>query len=240
MQGTAKAAADFRRYTLTTLARKAIFYQLIQRRIQLLNKSVWKLMCLTLLLFMTAPTAEARNRGKNRLRNDSAGQAGMVTTYKMRQKLVSIGKDFWIKTDDGKRAFKVNGKAIRVRNTLVFEDKHGQPLCQIQTRVAKIKDSMEIEGPQGHGRIAIVKKAIVDPLRDRFDARIRNGHDLDIQGNFLDHEYTIKNRHKVVAEISKKWFRIADSYGVKIQPGQDDVIILAITTAIDMMAHKQR
>ena len=39
----------------------------------------------------------------------------------MREKLFSIGDDYWIETDGGERAFKVNGKAPRVRDTLVFE-----------------------------------------------------------------------------------------------------------------------
>jgi uncharacterized protein YxjI len=42
--------------------------------------------------------------------------------------------------------------------------------------------------------------------------------------------------HKV-AEVSKKWFRVADTYGVEIEPGQNDVVILAATVAVDMMAH---
>ena len=69
----------------------------------------------------------------------------------MRQKLVSIGDDFWIETDRGQRAFKVDGKALRVRQTLIFEDPHGQELCKIQERIARIKDSMEIEGPAASG-----------------------------------------------------------------------------------------
>ena len=40
-----------------------------------------------------------------------------------------------------------------------------------------------------------------------------------------------------MAEISKKWFRIRDSYGVEIEPDQDDILILAVTVCIDQMAH---
>ena len=37
------------------------------------------------------------------------------TRYRMREKLLSIGDDFWIETEAGERAFKVDGKALRVR-----------------------------------------------------------------------------------------------------------------------------
>src|SRR3954452_23082845 len=87
------------------------------------------------------------------------------THYQMRQNLISIGDDFWIENDHGQRIFRVDGKAMRVRHTLAFEDANGHELCRIQEKMLRIKDSMEIEGPSG-GRMAIVKKALISPLRD--------------------------------------------------------------------------
>ena len=158
-----------------------------------------------------------------------------ATRYKMREKLVSVGDDFWIENEAGQRAFKVDGKALRVRNTLKFEDAHGNELCKIQEKMLRVKDSLEIEGPGGE-RLAMVKKAIISPVRDRWTVKIKNGPDLDVQGNILDHEYKIGEGRDKVAEVSKKWFRIRDSYGVSIDPGQDDIVILAVTVAIDQMA----
>jgi len=37
------------------------------------------------------------------------------TGYRIRQKLFAVGEDYWIETDGGERAFKVDGKALRVR-----------------------------------------------------------------------------------------------------------------------------
>lgn len=45
--------------------------------------------------------------------------------YQMRQKMAAIGDDFWNENDRGQQNFKVDGKALRVRQTLVFEDNHG-------------------------------------------------------------------------------------------------------------------
>ncbi|HEY7271009.1 MAG TPA: LURP-one-related family protein, partial [Dehalococcoidia bacterium] len=55
--------------------------------------------------------------------------------YQMRQNMVSIGDDFWIENDRGQRVFKVDGKALRVRQTLNFEDASGRELCHIQERM---------------------------------------------------------------------------------------------------------
>lgn len=159
--------------------------------------------------------------------------------YRMRQRLVSIGDDFWIETDRGERAFKVDGKALRLRQTLVLEDAGGHELARIQARVARVRDTMEVEGPDGR-RLAQVKKAMITPLRERWSVQVADGPDLDVQGNIVDHEYTISDGRTPVATVSKQWFRVADSYGVEVDPAQDPVVILAVTVAIDMMAHEGR
>jgi len=173
-----------------------------------------------------------RDRREDR-RDERRGGDGM-NRYQMREKLVSIGDDFWIENAQGQKTFKVDGKAVRVRNTLNIEDRNGNVLCKIQERMLRVKDSMEVEGPGGE-QVAMVKKALISPVRDRYTVKIKNGPDLEVKGNILDHEYTIGEGRDKVAEISKKWFRIRDSYGVEIEPGQDDAIILAVTVCIDQM-----
>ena len=163
----------------------------------------------------------------------------MTNRYKIRQNLISIGDDFWIENEEGKKVFKVDGKVLRIRKTLVFEDAKGKKLAQIQERLLAIKDTMVVE--DAHGKdLAVIKKALIAPLRDRWSVNVKGGPDLDVQGNILDHEYTIKQGRDKVAEISKKWFRLTDTYGVEIDNGQNDILILAIAVAIDMMAHPDK
>lgn len=158
----------------------------------------------------------------------------MPTRYKIRQNLISIGDDFWIENEGGKRVFKVDGKVLRIRKTLVFEDANGKKLAQIQERLLTIKDTMAVEDADGKD-LATIKKALITPFRDRWDVKVKNGPDLDVQGDFLAHEYTIKDGRNKVAEVSKRWLTIADTYGVEVADGQNDVLILAIAVAIDIM-----
>jgi uncharacterized protein YxjI len=154
----------------------------------------------------------------------------------MRQKLIAFGDDFYIENDRGEKVYKVDGKALRVRDTLYFKDMQGNKLCRLQEKVVRIKNTMQIEGPDGE-TLATVKKAIITPLRDRWTVKIKGGPDLEVQGNILDHEYRIGEGRQKVGEVSKKWFRVRDTYGVEVAEGQDDVLILAVTVAIDIMAH---
>ena len=160
----------------------------------------------------------------------------MSTRYKIRQKMFSIGDDFWIENHEGQRVFKVDGKVLRLRKTLIFEDLKGKKLCQIQERWLPIRETMAIDGPDGE-QIAVVKKALIAPLRDRWSVNVKNGPDLDVQGNILDHEYAIKQGWNKIAEVSKKWLSLTDTYGVEIEDGQNDILVLAVAIAIDMMAH---
>lgn len=160
-------------------------------------------------------------RGRKRRqdkREDSAAEPGRSapqgpTRYRMREKLLTIGNDYVIETADGELAFKVDGKALRVRETIKIQDTAGQPLYTVQERKVRLKQTMVIE--QNGQRVAMVQKAFVTPLRDRFDVRVEGGPPLQIKGNVLDHEYNITRGGAPVASVSKRWFRVRDIYGVE-------------------------
>ena len=175
-----------------------------------------------------------RERRQER-REERRGGGGAVH-YRMRQRLVSIGDDYWIEDEDGRRAYKVTGKALRIRQTLNFEDAHGNTMLRIQERKLRVRDTMEIEDAEGRS-VATVKKALVTPLRERMSVSVEGGQDLDVQGNIVDHEYSIEAGGAKVAEVSKRWFRVADTYGVEIAPGQNEILLLAVTAVIDSMTH---
>ena len=158
---------------------------------------------------------------------------GGSNRYKMTEKLASIGDDFWIENEAGQRIFKVDGKALRVRDTLKLKDMQGNVVAEIQEKVARVKDTMDIA--RNGQTIATVKKALVTPLRGRFSVTVAGGADMDVDGNVLGHEFKVTQGGREIAEISKKWFRIRDSYGVEIQAGQDDALLLAITVVIDQL-----
>ena len=157
------------------------------------------------------------------------------TKYQMREKLFAIGDDYWIETDGGERAFKVNGKAVRIRDTFVLETPGGDELFTIQEKKLTVRDKMEIE--RGGHTVATVKKALVSPLRDRFSIDVEDGEDMEAKGNIVDHEYKIERDGDKVAEVSKRWFRVRDTYGIEIAPDQEDALILAVTVCIDQMTH---
>src|SRR5690348_2312801 len=85
--------------------------------------------------------------------------APAVNRYQMREKLVSIGEDYFIENERGQRVYKVDGKALRVRNTLILEDLQGRELASIQEKMLRVRDTMDIE--RGGQVVATVKKAMI-------------------------------------------------------------------------------
>ena len=157
------------------------------------------------------------------------------TRYRMREKLFAIGDDFWIETEDGQRAFKVDGKALRIRSTFILESPAGEELFKIQEKKLHIRDTMAIE--RDGERVATIKKALITPLRDCFAIELDDGGELSAKGNIVDHEYEIERDGTTIAEVSKRWFRVRDTYGIEIAPSESDALILAATVCIDEMSH---
>jgi uncharacterized protein YxjI len=161
-------------------------------------------------------------------------EASVGSRYRMRQHLLSIGDDYWIEDEDGRRAFRVDGKALRIRKTFVLEDASGNELAKLRERKLSVRDKMEIE--RGGRSVATVKKALIG-IRDRFSIEVEGGPDLDAKGNLVDHEYELRRGGDTIASVSKRWFRIRDTYGVEIADGEDEALVLAITVCIDAMSH---
>jgi len=92
---------------------------------------------------------------------------------------------------------------------------------------------MEVE--RGGRTVATVKKALVSPLRQRYSISLEDGPELEAHGNIVDHEFEIERSGDRVAEVSKRWFRVRETYGIEVAPGQDDALIVALTVCLDQM-----
>ena len=155
--------------------------------------------------------------------------------YLMKQKLFCWGDDFSIKNEAGEDAFFVDGKAFSIGDKLSFQDMQKNELAFIRQKLLCWGPTYEITR---NGELAaVVKKHLFTFLKCKFTVDVPGPDDLEAQGSFLDMEYTFTRAGQVVAEVSKRWFSLTDTYGVEIQEGEDDVLILASTVVIDMVCH---
>ena len=151
--------------------------------------------------------------------------------YAVKEKLFSIGGDFWITDEAGSKAFFVDGKVLRLRQTLEIQDPAGRVLVTVRKKLIAMHESMEIE--KDGALAATVRRALISPLHHRSTVDLADGSQLDVTGSILDKEFEITAGGEVLARISRAWFRARDTYGVEVAPGQDDVLFLAIAVALD-------
>ncbi|MCA2978886.1 MAG: LURP-one-related family protein [Myxococcaceae bacterium] len=155
--------------------------------------------------------------------------------YVVKQKWLSLGDDFAIKDESGREAFYVDGKAFTlVREKLALLDSNKKEVALIREKLISLTAAYEIvrEGKPS----AVVKKDLINLFRIGFTVDVPGPDDLEATGSLLEHEYTFRRGGKVVAEVSKRWFSWTDTYGVEVQPGEDDVLVLASTIVIDLIA----
>ena len=164
--------------------------------------------------------------------NNDDKQGDQPRRFQMREKIMSIGDDYWIEDESGHKAFKVDGKAMHLRDTFILEDATGREVAKIQERTFTLRDKMEIERSGGN---ATVRKKLIG-IRDHFKIEVDGGADLEAHGKVGDHEYKVERHGDTVARVSKKWFRVRESYGIEIQPGEDVGLMLAIAVCLDAMS----
>ena len=109
--------------------------------------------------------------------------------YAVREKLFSIGDDFWITDEQGGKAFLVDGKVLRLRQTLEIQDPGGRVLVSVRKKLIALHETMEIE--EDGAVVATVRKALVSPLHHRSIVDLADGSQLEAVGNILDKEFEI-------------------------------------------------
>jgi uncharacterized protein YxjI len=184
---------------------------------------------------------ELRDRLEHRRQlRESIGRRGAPAHYLMRQELESIGEDhYWIRNHAGEHVYRLDREAMRRGDTLALEDAHGTRLCCIRTWARPPWDSMAIEDADGQ-QLALVRRSPATPHRAEWRIEVDGHHEWKVQGNVVGHEYDIGDAGRRVAQISKRWFRVRDTYGIEVARDQDQALVLAVAIAVDAVSHGAR
>jgi uncharacterized protein YxjI len=160
------------------------------------------------------------------------------TRYQLKRQMFSIGEDFWIENERGEALYKVDGKALRIRETFVLEDRNGSELATIQAKLLAFMPTMTIN--RGGQPWIVVKKIPFTFFHQEFEIDVQGGAQLRAKGEITNHEYQILDGDQPLATISKQWFTLRETYGIAIAPGQDEVMLLAIAVAVDELSEEDR
>jgi uncharacterized protein YxjI len=157
--------------------------------------------------------------------------------YLIRERFLDLGDDFDITDESGAPIYHVDGKVLSLRDRLVIEDQSGQEVAAVHRQLIALRRTYTIT--IGGEKAAEMRKKFFTPFVDRYTIDIPGPNDLELRGDLLDHEYSVEREGREIASVSKKWFRIRDTYAVRIAEGEDDLLILAGVLALDLAQSRQ-
>ena len=153
--------------------------------------------------------------------------------YLVRERIFSIGTDFWIEDEYGRRPFFVDGKALSLREACELRDADGGLLTRIHKKLLAVRDTMAIESADGQ-TIAKVRPAFFSPVRHRYEIDLSDGQRLEALGSFTDKNWELVGEDRqILGRVSRHWFSVRDAYGVEVAPGVSDPLVISIAVCID-------
>lgn len=158
--------------------------------------------------------------------------------YLIRERFFRLDQDSEITDEQNRPALHVDGKILSLRNRLVLRDTEGREVAQVQRKLVAMRPTYQIS--VAGQEAAEVRKHLFTPFGERFTIDVPGPDDLEMKGNLLDHEFTIRRGDQTVATVSKRWFSMRDTYAVDVAPGQDDLLILASVLALDLAEDQER
>jgi uncharacterized protein YxjI len=158
--------------------------------------------------------------------------------YLIRERFFRLGEDSDITDEEGRPVWQVDGKVLTLHDRLVLRDPDGREVAQVHRKLVALRPTYEVS--VGGREVAEVRKHLFTPFGDRFTIDLPGPDDLEMAGDLLDHEFTIRRGELTVATISKRWFSMRDTYAVDVAAGQDDLLILACVLALDLAEDRER
>lgn len=164
-----------------------------------------------------------------------------MTRYVLRQKLIALASSYVVRDEEGRDRWTIDGRMFAVGRKLAIRGVDGSEEAFIAEKVLSIGPTFEIRRPGEDGRVvAVVKKRMFTFFHCELTVDVPGPDDLFAEGDFLDHEYVFMRGERPVARVSKRWFTLADTYGLDFDAGEDDVLLVAATIVIDQCCHEKR
>jgi uncharacterized protein YxjI len=165
-------------------------------------------------------------------------ERGGQQMYLIRERVFRLGDDFDITDEQGRPVLHVDGKVFSLHNRLVLRSPDGREVAQVKRKLVAMRPTYQISiaGQEA----AEVRKRFFTPFGDRFTIDVPGPDDLEMTGDLLDHEFTVRRGGQTVATVSKRWLSMRDTYAVDVAAGQDDLLILASVLALDLADDQER
>jgi uncharacterized protein YxjI len=151
--------------------------------------------------------------------------------YQVREKLFRLGEDNDILNDAGQPVLKVDGKVLSIHGLMLVNDLAGTEVARVSRKLVSFRATYEIA--LTGGVTAELHQRFTGPFHPKWNFSVAGGEEMEMSGNFSGHDFTLTANGQPVATVSKQWISLADSYGVDVAEGQNDLLVLCGVLALE-------
>jgi uncharacterized protein YxjI len=151
--------------------------------------------------------------------------------YQVREKIFRLGEDNDILNEAGQPALQVDGKVLTLRGLMLVNDLAGTEVGRVSRKLVSLMATYDIT--LASGVTAELHQRFSGPFHPKWTLSVAGGTDMEMTGNFAGHDFILTDNGQTVATVSKAWISLADSYGVDIVEGQNDLLILCAVLALE-------
>ena len=162
----------------------------------------------------------------------------MAVKYILKQKLLAFGDDFDVLDESGNKVFYFDSKIGGFQRRIIVEGADGQRVAVIKKKFFTFRPTFILYGKDGAEDARIFKKAFT--FRKTFFIDVPGPHDITVVGRFVEHDYRFFRDGREIAEVSKRWFKAKDTYGVEVANRGDLLLVLSAAVVIDILCHAGR
>ena len=163
-----------------------------------------------------------------------------MKNYVIKQRLFNIWRSsFYIKNEQDVDSFFVKSDAHLLARLTIY-DMDNQPLVKIKKRYFRILPRYDVCTPNGDLIFAVKSRFTIFTKKLKVVSKNPEFDGMKIKGNILAWEFDVNKDENIVARISKKILRIADSYCVAIADEANTILYLALAIIVDCVHHKKR
>lgn len=158
--------------------------------------------------------------------------------YLVRDRIFGIGEDYWIEDETGRKVYLVDGKALRLRETFEIKDREGRVLVTLRKKMLSLRDAMTME--RDDRPFATIRRKRLSLLRNHFRVELVDGTELDVSGKILDREFVVEYDGELLAEISRRWLTLRDTYAVNVvRDDADPALMIAVAVCVIRLAERE-
>ncbi len=158
----------------------------------------------------------------------TTGDGPSSIRYRLPKNVVARTDSVVIMNDRGEISFLIDIEHDLVR----ISDLAGQPKCQFSGRALQLGHTVHFDDSSGTTR-AVLHRSERSPIRNHFAIETERGSWI-IEGQVAAYEYWMHSAEGGVAEVSCRWFRVRDTYGVQVSPRQPCALVLAAAICLDI------